>query len=237
MERLSPTLSPSIFPTTKTVYHLKDLIKAKKAIDFQDVDANKLTLWRVSIPDDNLASAITIDALDVETKLNNLRTRLSILFPEGPDENTYILVQRPPPVHAPAARKRDLLEAFPNGLPYQRPAPLVETTGSTWTYQPDPTLYDTLRSEIKDHYHYFTKGMIDQTYMLLYLFLCGAGTGKSRNAQELHQSAVSCLTEDDQELRNRIAQAWVFHVSFENGTRPLKQEVDPIYAIGARMLL
>ncbi|KAG0287648.1 hypothetical protein BGZ97_007036, partial [Linnemannia gamsii] len=62
-------------------------------------------------------------------------------------------------------------------------------------------------------------------------------TGKSRNAEEFHQSAVSCLTENDQELRNRIEHAWVFHVSLENGTSPLIQEVDPIEAVGNRMLL
>ncbi|KAG0009098.1 hypothetical protein BGZ81_003632, partial [Podila clonocystis] len=36
-----------------TVDDLKDLIKTKKTNDFSDIDANKLTLWRVSIPDDD----------------------------------------------------------------------------------------------------------------------------------------------------------------------------------------
>ncbi|KFH63329.1 hypothetical protein MVEG_10739 [Podila verticillata NRRL 6337] len=36
-----------------TVDDLKDLIKAKKTNDFSDLDADKLTLWRVSIPDDD----------------------------------------------------------------------------------------------------------------------------------------------------------------------------------------
>ncbi|KAG0026520.1 hypothetical protein BGZ81_006298 [Podila clonocystis] len=36
---------------TKTVDHLKDLIKAKKANTYSLVDADMLTLWRVSIPD------------------------------------------------------------------------------------------------------------------------------------------------------------------------------------------
>ncbi|KAF8924178.1 hypothetical protein BGZ47_004168, partial [Haplosporangium gracile] len=80
---------------TKTVDHLKDHIKAKKTNDFQDVDADKLTLWRVTIPDDNLDSVITLNALGDTTQLINPRTRLSKLFPESPDDNTYILVQRP----------------------------------------------------------------------------------------------------------------------------------------------
>ncbi|KAG0012691.1 hypothetical protein BGZ82_002455, partial [Podila clonocystis] len=83
-------------PSNDTVDDLKDLIKAKQSPDFDDIVANKLTLWRVSISDDKQGSAITIDALDDKTELNNPRTRLSKLFPESPDDNTYIVVQRPP---------------------------------------------------------------------------------------------------------------------------------------------
>ncbi|GJJ78218.1 hypothetical protein EMPS_10577 [Entomortierella parvispora] len=107
-----------------------------------------------------------------------------------------------------------------------------------WTYQPDPKLYGTLRESIKDHYSDFFKGLRDKSTIPLYLFLCGAGTGKSRNAQEFHQSAILCLTEEeDQELRSKIEHAWVFHVSLENGVSPLEKEVYPIEAIGTRMLL
>ncbi|KAG0271060.1 hypothetical protein BGZ95_001193, partial [Linnemannia exigua] len=122
-------------------------------------------------------------------------------------------------------------------LPFRRPQPLFRTTGLNWTYQPDSKLYDNLRHSIRDHHHNFFKGLRDKSTIPLYLFLSGAGTGKSRNAQEFHQSAVSCLTEEDRELRNRIEHAWVFHVSLENGTSPLFQEVDPIEAVGNRMLL
>ncbi|KAF9089031.1 hypothetical protein BGX27_002573, partial [Mortierella sp. AM989] len=37
--------------STKTIGDLKELIKTKKTNDFSDVDADKLTLWRVTIPD------------------------------------------------------------------------------------------------------------------------------------------------------------------------------------------
>ncbi|KAG0351335.1 hypothetical protein BGX24_007882, partial [Mortierella sp. AD032] len=42
-------------PSSDTVDDLKELIKVKKAIAFSDIDADQLTLWRVSIPvvDDN----------------------------------------------------------------------------------------------------------------------------------------------------------------------------------------
>ncbi|KAG0273467.1 hypothetical protein BGZ96_004838, partial [Linnemannia gamsii] len=88
---------PVEIESTKTIGDLKDAIKAKKAPEFDDTAANKLTLWRVSIPKVKQSSAITIDSLGDKTELNEPRTRLSLLFPESPDDNTYILVQRPPP--------------------------------------------------------------------------------------------------------------------------------------------
>ncbi|KAG0010901.1 hypothetical protein BGZ81_002491, partial [Podila clonocystis] len=88
-------------PPNDTVDDLKNLIKTKKTPEFEDVAANELTLWRVSIP-------ITDDDDAVPIKLNNVTnkdkkklgpaTRLSKGFPEGlPEETVNIIVQRPPP--------------------------------------------------------------------------------------------------------------------------------------------
>ncbi|KAK3833207.1 MAG: hypothetical protein J3R72DRAFT_527227 [Linnemannia gamsii] len=88
--------------SSKTIGTLRKLIKSEKKNDFQDVDADKLTLWRVSIPDSSRRSAITLNALHDKANLSNPRTPISELFPGSPDDNTYILVQRPPP-----AAKRD----------------------------------------------------------------------------------------------------------------------------------
>jgi hypothetical protein len=65
--------------------------------------------------------------------------------------------------------------------------------------------------------------------MPLYLLLSGAGTGKSRNA-------VNCSGDEDEELREKLRNAWVFHTSFENGTSLRPSESDPLTAIGTRML-
>jgi len=79
--------------STKTVSTLKNLIvDGNQAPAFKDVAAKDLILWRVSIPD---GSATTITALVDKTELDKPRTPLSKLFPENPDDNTYILVQRP----------------------------------------------------------------------------------------------------------------------------------------------
>ncbi|KAG0249979.1 hypothetical protein DFQ27_009685, partial [Actinomortierella ambigua] len=86
---------------------LKKLIKAKKAPRFDDVAADKLTLWRVSIPasEDDDETSILIDNVtsDHKRKLSPL-TRLTKVFPEElPEETIHIIVQRPPP----QALKRD----------------------------------------------------------------------------------------------------------------------------------
>ncbi|KAK3819964.1 MAG: hypothetical protein J3Q66DRAFT_335951 [Benniella sp.] len=163
------------------------------------------------------------------------RAQLKTVYPQGQGPHDYIIVQ--PPQSVVAARKQKLSEAFPNGLPYKEPSPLLRTRGLDWTYQPDPKLYETLRCAIKDHYRDFFRGWRDKTTIPLYLFLGGAGTGKSRNAQEFHRSAIACLAGEDHDLRSRIEHAWVFHVSLENDTSPLGKENDPIEAIGSRMLL
>ncbi|KAG0018676.1 hypothetical protein BGZ82_000373 [Podila clonocystis] len=85
---------------TRTIAHFKDLIKTKQAPAFDDITGDQLTLWRAFIPADSQVSIITIDAIDVKKKLNNPRTRLSNEFSESPDDNTYIIVQRPPPGNA-----------------------------------------------------------------------------------------------------------------------------------------
>ena len=74
--------------------------------------------------------------------------------------------------------------------------------------------------------------------MPLYLFLSGAGTGKSRHATEFHKTIIGCLGDEDEELKTRLERAWVFHVSLENGTNLREEERhDPFKAIGTRMLL
>ncbi|KAG0023845.1 hypothetical protein BGZ82_010633, partial [Podila clonocystis] len=81
---------------TDTVGDLKDHVKAHQTPAFDDITSDQLNLWCVSISTDNQASAITIDAVDDKIKLNNPRTRLSNVFSENPDDNIYIIVQRPP---------------------------------------------------------------------------------------------------------------------------------------------
>jgi hypothetical protein len=78
--------------------------------------------------------------------------------------------------------------------------------------------------------------LTNQSSIPLYLFLSGLGTGKSRNANEFHQTAINSLSaKEDKELLDRIRDAYVFHVSYENGTS-LRPGEDSFLAIGTRML-
>ncbi|KAG0330716.1 hypothetical protein BG000_011552 [Podila horticola] len=182
---------------TKTIGVLKDLIMTKKTPGFDDVAADELTLWRVSIPDgddDDDDLPILLDSIPGKDRKKLKAAReVSDIFIKPARRMIHIIVQRPPP-----------------GLPYQMPGPLLRTSDRR-----------------------------DKSTMPLYLFLSGAGTGKSRNAQEFHRSALNCLTEeDDPDLTDGIRKAWVFHVTLENGISPSAKELeDPIRAIGSRMLL
>ncbi|KAK3821633.1 MAG: hypothetical protein J3Q66DRAFT_154461 [Benniella sp.] len=217
-----------------TIDRLKKLIKERKPKAFENVDADELKLWCASISWDP-PNTIKLAVPPEKDTLNMPKAQLKTVYPQGQGYNDCIIVQPPPSVAA--AGKQKLSVAFPNGLPYKEPSPLLRTPGAKWIYQPDPGLYPLLRDTIKSHFNAFFQGHRDKTMIPLYLFLCGAGTGKSRNAQEFQQSLVSCLSlADDNELKGRIKTAWAFHVSLENGTSPSESESDPIHAIGTRML-
>ncbi|KAI8595726.1 hypothetical protein EDD21DRAFT_358778 [Dissophora ornata] len=108
--------------------------------------------------------------------------------------------------------------AFPRGLAYQQPRPLVSSSGVSWEYQASEELLESLPIGFREHFRDFQSGQHDKIYMPLYLFLSGAGTGKSRNASEFHLTALRCLADGDEGLKSRLQNAVVFHDSLENGT-------------------
>ncbi|KAG0272311.1 hypothetical protein BGZ95_011952, partial [Linnemannia exigua] len=90
---------PVEIESTKTVSDLKYLIRTEKSPGFNDVDADKLTLWRVSIPDvDDDEIPVLIDNLTGKKKMR-ATNKLSMVFDAAFPENTIcVFVQRPPPV-------------------------------------------------------------------------------------------------------------------------------------------
>jgi hypothetical protein len=153
-------------------------------------------------------------------------------------------------------RVKDVYEA---GIEYKRPRPLVKSSGRNWVFQPSPDLYERLASNVLEHYTQYKKGNIDKIYAPIYFYLGGAGTGKSRHGSEFASSVKEAIrldhaklhTDKDgckhcdlcdrcdfyNELLQRLENAFVFHVSFENGTSLTPEEMNnPMNAVGIRML-
>ncbi|KAF8923608.1 hypothetical protein BGZ58_002744, partial [Dissophora ornata] len=86
--------------TTFTVGELKELIKSKKTNDFSDVDADKLTLWRVSIPitdDDDESPILLSNVANNDKKKLGPATDVAEVFSDGvPRKTVNVVVQRPP---------------------------------------------------------------------------------------------------------------------------------------------
>ncbi|KAH7055035.1 hypothetical protein BKA57DRAFT_489829 [Linnemannia elongata] len=99
---------------TKTIDHLKDLIKAKKTPEFDDIAADKLTLWRVSISDDMLIhrhvsipddndneQPILLDNWSEKKKLKATAKVSKVFEAELLEDTIHIIVGRPLRVNTP----------------------------------------------------------------------------------------------------------------------------------------
>ena len=96
---------PVKITSTDTIADLRELIKIKKSPEFDDIAADKLTLWRVSIPvtDDNEDFPILLDNIR-ENEKRKLRAtyKVSIFGATLPEETIHVIVQRPPSGNADA---------------------------------------------------------------------------------------------------------------------------------------
>ncbi|KAF9924400.1 hypothetical protein BGZ67_009274 [Mortierella alpina] len=84
----------------KTVDHLKELIKNKKTVDFEHVDANNLTLWRLAHPviAANKHRTVLLNAIDSQTELDPADDISEVFEQQPPKKTIHIIVH---PVHAP----------------------------------------------------------------------------------------------------------------------------------------
>ncbi|KAG0366522.1 hypothetical protein BGZ54_005232 [Gamsiella multidivaricata] len=92
---------PVSIPSTNAIGNLKELIKAKKTPKFDDLAADELTLWRVSvrITDDDELPIVLSTLKENEKKKLCPTTRLPKVFTEEPPEEAiHIIAQRPSPV-------------------------------------------------------------------------------------------------------------------------------------------
>ncbi|KAF9321929.1 hypothetical protein BG006_002504, partial [Podila minutissima] len=79
---------------SKTVDHLKKAIKAEKTNVLGDFDADELTLWHVSIPDDD-DIPIPLDSVPEKKKLKATTKLSKVFIGELPEDTIHVIVQRP----------------------------------------------------------------------------------------------------------------------------------------------
>ena len=88
--------------------HLKKVIKAEKAPELDNFPADKLKLWKVTIPgdqDDQLRNLILQDS----DELLAIR-KISKYFPDSPPEEHIHVIVSPPETTATSSREQELLE-------------------------------------------------------------------------------------------------------------------------------
>ncbi|KAF9376201.1 hypothetical protein CPB97_010991 [Podila verticillata] len=138
-EAASNAFPVNIMPS-KTIGDLKDLIKTKKAPRFDDVAADELTLWRVSIPDDDDEDLpISLGSVPEKKKLKATSKLSKVFDTELPEDTIHVLVQRPLPgdlrvdikkitdkFFAPGTPITDFLDAYVRG---ERHVPVTTTAG------------------------------------------------------------------------------------------------------------
>lgn len=153
--------------------------------------------------------------------------------------------QAPPPsAQSTNPSKTRVEDVFRAGIKYQVPRPLLRTSGTEWAFQPHPNLYETLATNVFQHYAHYKRDEIDKTYIPSYFYVGGARTGKSRSASEFASSLREAIEIEPHaqhplyhELSQRLKAPFIFHVSFENGTSLGREEFNDLWnAIGIRML-
>ncbi|KAF9324567.1 hypothetical protein BG006_000406 [Podila minutissima] len=111
-EATSNAFSVEIDPS-KTVDGLRKLIKSEKTNDFNDIDADKPTLWRVSIPifdDDKIPILLNRVTSDKKTKLDPAKRLSKVFLEELLEETVHIIGQWLPPGNVDAFRIRSCIK-------------------------------------------------------------------------------------------------------------------------------
>ncbi|KAE8881653.1 hypothetical protein PF003_g34293 [Phytophthora fragariae] len=114
-------------------------------------------------------------------------------------------------------------------------------SGKDWPYQGASELVAVLTDPLLDHYKAWEAGNEDKQNHAINLVLSGPGTGKSRMLDEMKDLLCKAAERSkNQNLVKRMASAYTFHVTFEDGTGSngsllLSDEV-PEYDVSYRML-
>ncbi|KAG0019072.1 hypothetical protein BGZ82_000267 [Podila clonocystis] len=90
-------------PSNDTIDELKKMIKTEKTPEFDDIAADKLTLWHVSIPipPPTERKAVFLSEVESPTELDPSDDILDAFTDSPPKKTIRVIVQRPTPVHTP----------------------------------------------------------------------------------------------------------------------------------------
>ncbi|KAG1711953.1 hypothetical protein DVH05_009193 [Phytophthora capsici] len=227
----------------KTVALLKDAIKEKKPIKLNDVDAGDLHLFLAKKDGAWLMSDDLLQMREdgkgergyMSEELKDPVAKISAKFPsELPDGSIHVLVV------VPMDDLERQWEELLSSLAYKGTKRLCSSTGSKWEYQGGKELVEALAKPLVDHYNAWKLGNQDKQSHPLPLVLSGPGTGKSRMLDEMKGLLCeAAMRSEDQVLIDRMNSAYMFRVTFENGTPATGSLLNPDipeYDISYRML-
>jgi hypothetical protein len=82
-------------PSTLTVGELKQMIKQEKQNDLKEIDADKLDLFKVEVPDEDGLENRLKDAVAVAEPLRSTKKLSKLFLDEPPEETIHIAVKLP----------------------------------------------------------------------------------------------------------------------------------------------
>ncbi|KAF0689250.1 Aste57867_19282 [Aphanomyces stellatus] len=150
----------------------------------------------------------------------------AVLTGLGTDEDDALLVVVPGPA--------TLLDCIQGWI---EPKSLCSGKGKRWEYQGDKALVEKLDAPLVCHYEAWKDGRQDKTVHPLFMVLSGCGTGKSRMLDEMKELFTSAaIRAEHGGLQERISDAYVFNVTFENATSYGAQFEEAEHEVSVRML-
>ncbi|OWZ06756.1 LOW QUALITY PROTEIN: Crinkler (CRN), partial [Phytophthora megakarya] len=107
--------------------------------------------------------------------------------------------------------------ALKNDLEWKEPQRFCESSGKDWAYQGSSKLVDVLRNPFSDHFNAWEKGC--------------SGTGKSHMLDEIKGLLCVAALLNVPELKTRMENAYLFHVTFENDTPWVGSLLNPDFPV------
>ncbi|KAL3670192.1 hypothetical protein V7S43_004507 [Phytophthora oleae] len=190
----------------------------------------------------NLLSAVAPSQLRVyENREAYVAANSEPLKPGSPVESlggytNLLIVEVPAACDSEAAQRKALLTT----LEWREPTRLCEGSGKDWKYQGASDIVNSLKEPLVEHFNAWKVENQAPSMHAINLVLSGQGTGKSRMLDEVKGLLCEAASQaENQEFLERMQNAYVFNVSFENDTAPvgsLWHPDDPRYGVSYRML-